>query len=128
MRLLMVYFLITFFSANCHAEEHKLHSDIHIFQGEKFEIELKVNCPKSELTCNDVGYNAINKNTGKKIQLKGQLLSNPTGDRQWYEFKNGKYLYELTADYTPSTTPQERWVLNVIHDGKYIASDEGNMY
>lgn len=70
MRLLMVCFLITFFSANCHAEEHKLHSDIHIFQGEKFEIELKVNCPKSELTCNDVGYNAINKKQVKKFSSK----------------------------------------------------------
>lgn len=128
MRLLIIFTFISLVSANCYADGYKLHPGIRSFEGEKFEIELKAHCPETSVTCNDVSYEAINKKTGEKLHLKGRLLSNPTKDRQWYEFENGKYLYQLTADYSPSTNLTEWWVLNVMYQGKYIASDEGNMY
>ena len=128
MRPLIAFSFITLFSVNSHAEGHNLHPGIRTFQGEKFEIELKADCPETSLTCKNVRYDAINRKTGSRLHLTGSLLSNPTKDRQWYEFENGEYLYQLTADYSPSTKPTEWWVLNVIFKGKSIASDEGNMY
>lgn len=128
MNLLMIFSLTILISLNCSAEEYKLHPGIRSFQGEKFEIELKAGCPETSLTCDDVSYDAINRKSGERLHLTGRLLSNPTRDRQWYEFENGKYLYQLTADYSPSTKSTEWWVLNVMFKGKTIASDEGNMY
>jgi hypothetical protein len=128
MGTLKAFSFITLFSVCAHAEGHKLHPGIRSFQGEKFEIELKARCPESSVTCNDVSYDAISKKTGEKLHLTGRLLSNPTKDHQWYEFENGKYLYMLTADYSPSAKSTEWWVLNVTCNGEFIASDEGSMY
>lgn len=128
MRLFTIVLLFLLTSENCYANRYKLHPGVYSFQGEKFEIELKVPCPGVNLACQNVTYDGINKKTGGKIHLKGQLMVNPQANRQWYEFENGQYLYLLTPDYTPSDTPDEKWRLNVSIKGKYIISDYGVMY
>lgn len=128
MRLLLCISFSILFSASCLAQEYKLHHGVRTFQGDKFEVELNSSCSEDYLDCGNVSYDGINKETGARLQLKGRLIYNPVKDRQWYEFKNGQYLYMLTPDYTPSSKSQEIWRLNVTHKDKYIASDEGIMY
>lgn len=128
MKLLICFLFSILLSASCLAQGFKHPPGFRTFQGAKFEIVLNSACSENDLNCDSVSYDGVNKKTGARLHLKGRLISDQSRERQWYDFKNGQYLYMLTPDYTPSNKPLEIWNLNVFHKGEYIASDEGAMY
>lgn len=129
MKIAIIVVCVFLMSAPCFAKTYRLHPGPADFEGQRFDIDLKYNCQEGEVTCGDVDYDGINKKTGARLHLKGQVMSNPNSmNFQGYEFYNGKYSYTLTPDYAQSTGSQDIWILNVFYEDKPIATDQGVMH
>jgi hypothetical protein len=127
MKRILLSFLIMG-SMSCHAEGYKLHAGHPDFEGKRFDIDLKYNCPEGEMTCKDVDYDGINKKTGARLHLKGRVMFNSHSyDFQGYIFDNGDYSYVLNPDNSKETDSGQVWILNVFYKDKVIATDEGVM-
>ncbi|WP_413530059.1 hypothetical protein [Rahnella inusitata] len=124
--LIVVAFI---FSINCFANTYRLHSGLPDFEGQHFDIDVKVNCSEGEMECDDVIYDGINKKTGARLHLKGRILTNYySHDFRGFEFKNGNYIYTLRPDSGASNDVSQIWNLNVSLHDKIIATDQGIMH
>ncbi len=129
MKKILIIIFAVLFSLSCFANNFRLHSGLPDFEGQHFDIDLKVNCPEGEMACDDVIYDAINKKTGARLHLKGRVMYNPHNyDFQGYVFDNGDYSYVLNPDYSKGTDSEQIWVLNVFYKHKVIAFDQGIMH
>jgi hypothetical protein len=69
-----------------------------------FIVEIKVNCTKGNVTCDDVTYVGTSRKTGKSIQLRGKTKRSMCADHvtpckfNGYEFWNGKTYYQVFDD------------------------------
>lgn len=127
----IVFMVVSLFliSAPCFAEIYRLHPGQADFEGQRFDIDLKYNCPEGEMACDDVDYDGINKKTGARLHLKGRVISNYySHDFRGYEFKNGKYSYTLRPDSKASNDESEIWDLNISLNGEIISTDQGVMH
>ncbi|MFU2315164.1 hypothetical protein [Rahnella sp. PCH160] len=76
MKKSMLIVLICMCSMSCFAQNYRLHSGLPDFEGQRFDIDLKDNCPEGEMDCDDVSYDGINKKTGARLHLKGRVITN----------------------------------------------------
>lgn len=129
MKKSMLIVFICMYSMNSFAKGYVLHSGRPGFEGQRFDIDLKYNCPEGEMTCEDVDYDGINKKTGARLHLKGRVMFNSHSyDFQGYIFDNGEYSYVLTPDNSKETDSGQVWNLNVFYKEKVIATDQGIMH
>jgi hypothetical protein len=71
-----------------------------------FTIEIKVNCPEGDVTCDNVSYFGKSKKSGKSISLHGRTMHSLCADGKTpcrflgYEFKRGdtRYLVQESGE------------------------------
>ena len=68
-----------------------------------FKITVDVRCPEGEVTCDDVKYVGVNKETGEKIKLTGKTAHHYDADGTptrmlGYIFKNDDVTYFLSEE------------------------------
>ncbi len=64
-----------------------------------FEIKITRQCAEGNVSCDRVTYIGRDLNTGKSIRLKGKTVNSGNSYRfLGYEFRNGKYIYSITAN------------------------------
>ena len=81
-----------------------------------FEIKITRQCVEGNVSCDRVTYVGKDLNTGKSIRLKGKTVNSGKSYRfLGYEFRNGKYLYSITANN----------VLRVYQGKKLVLQEQG---
>ena len=84
-------------------------------------VTVSINCPEGNVTCNDVTYYGVNKNTGDSLELQGKTVHSICADGitpcqfLGYEFFNGSYRYFVTHHNT----------LWVSQNGQHILEQSG---
>ena len=71
-----------------------------------FTIEIKVNCPEGDVTCDNVSYLGKSKKSGNSISLRGRTMHRLCADGKTpcrflgYEFKRGdtRYLVQESGE------------------------------
>ncbi len=69
-----------------------------------FQIKITRNCEEGNVSCKNVKYYGKDLRTGASISLKGKTIHSLCADGVspcrflGYEFRNGKFLYRVTAD------------------------------
>lgn len=71
---------------------------------ENYRITITAHCEEGNVTCHDVSYLGVDRNTGASIRLTGQTVSSLCADGvtpcrfQGYEFHNGEYFYFVSVE------------------------------
>lgn len=94
------FIALALFSWHCFAWE----SPSSNFESPSYRITITVNCEEGNVSCDDVGYHAVNKKNHKEIHLRGETIHSACGDGvtpchfQGYRFVNGDTTYILYGD------------------------------
>lgn len=88
---------------------------------QSFEITIRENCAEGNISCDDVSYLGVSRETGKSLTLKGRTIHTTCRDKTpcrflGYEFTSGRTIYRV----------MENGTLEVRRDNKLLVHEKGS--